>query len=112
MPEQPERTRVARAAAEAALVRVIHHYGATPEFVLLGGLIPELLCSQSDALHLGTTDIDVQVDLKIIAGSTNAKRLENALANCSAAGVTASPSRSRLQAKFVQLPEAIVSRQA
>lgn len=76
-----ERTRVARAAAEAALVRVVHHYGETPEFVLLGGLVPELLCSRNGALHAGTTDIDVQVDLEIVAGSTNAKRLENALAN-------------------------------
>ena len=81
MPEDTERTRVARAAAEAALVRVIHHYGDTPEFVLLGGLVPELLCSQNDALHAGTTDIDVQVDLEIVAGSTNTKRLEDALAN-------------------------------
>ena len=81
MPEETERTRVARAAAEAALVRVVHHYGETPEFVLLGGLVPELLCSQSSALHAGTTDIDVQVDLEIVAGSTNTKRLEDALAN-------------------------------
>jgi hypothetical protein len=81
MPEESTRTRVARAAAEAALVRVVHHYGETPEFVLLGGLVPELLCSQSSAVHAGTTDIDVQVDLEIVAGSTNARRLENALAN-------------------------------
>ena len=81
MPEESNRTRVARAAAEAALVRVVHHYGQTPEFVLLGGLVPELLCSQSSAVHAGTTDIDVQVDLEIVAGLTNAKRLENALAN-------------------------------
>ena len=73
--------RVARAAAEAALVRVVHHYGATPEFVLLGGLVPELLCSQSGAVHAGTTDVDVQVDFEIVTGSANAKRLENALAN-------------------------------
>ena len=58
-----------------------HHYGKTPEFVLLGGLVPELLCSQSSAVHAGTTDIDGQVDLEIVAGSTNARRLENALAN-------------------------------
>lgn len=75
------RTRVARAAAETALVRVVHHYGDTPEFVLLGGLVPELLCSRSSTVHAGTTDVDVQVDLEIVAGSANAKRLENALAN-------------------------------
>ena len=33
-----ERSRAARAAAEAALVAVIHHYGQRPEFVVLGGL--------------------------------------------------------------------------
>ena len=38
------RSRAAREAAERALVRIIHHYGARPEFVLLGGLVPELLC--------------------------------------------------------------------
>lgn len=31
------RSRVARAAAERALVRVVHHYGERPEFVVLGG---------------------------------------------------------------------------
>jgi len=79
MPEESNRTRVARAAAEAALVRA--PLRKTPEFVLLGGLVPELLCSQSSAVHAGTTDIDGQVDLEIVAGSTNARRLENALAN-------------------------------
>jgi hypothetical protein len=75
------RTRVARAAAELALVRVVHHYGRRPEFVLLGGLVPELLCSQSSFNHAGTIDIDVQVDLEIAGGSVNAARLEAALGN-------------------------------
>ena len=40
--------RAARAAAERALIRIVHrHYGARPEFVVLGGLVPELLCSKS-----------------------------------------------------------------
>jgi hypothetical protein len=56
MADDPPRTRTARRAAERALVRVVHHYGATPEFVLLGGLVPELLCSSSGMLHAGTTD--------------------------------------------------------
>ena len=34
MPEENERTRVARAAAETALVRIVHHCGSLPEFVL------------------------------------------------------------------------------
>ena len=40
MSADPERTSEARAAAEFALVRVVHHYGRKPEFVLLGGLVP------------------------------------------------------------------------
>jgi hypothetical protein len=81
MAEQPPRSRAARDAAERALVRVVHHYGATPEFVLLGGLVPTLLCSTSGVLHAGTTDVDVQVNLEIAAGAVNAVRLERALVN-------------------------------
>lgn len=76
-----ERSRAARAAAEAALVRVVHHYGARPEFVVLGGLVPELLCAGSGWQHAGTTDVDVQVDLEVAAGAVNAARLEQALMN-------------------------------
>ena len=78
---EPTRSRPARKAAEEALVRVVHHYGRTPEFVVLGGLVPELLCDKSGKMHAGTTDIDVQVDLEIAAGATNAARLEQALKN-------------------------------
>ncbi|MDO8306938.1 MAG: hypothetical protein Q7V58_01095 [Actinomycetota bacterium] len=78
---EAERSRAARAAAEAALVRVVHHYGARPEFVVLGGLVPELLCAGSDWRHAGTTDVDVQVDLEVAAGAVNAARLEQALMN-------------------------------
>ena len=42
MTGEPERTRAARRAAERALVRVVHHYGGRPEFVLLGGLVGAL----------------------------------------------------------------------
>lgn len=80
MDEVP-RSRIARAAAEAALVRVVHHYGARPEFVVLGGLVPELLCSASAFTHAGTTDVDVQVNLEIAAGSVHTSRLETALRN-------------------------------
>lgn len=75
------RSRVARAAAEAALVRVVHQYGERPEFVVLGGLVPELLCSASPFVHSGTTDVDVQVDLEIAAGAVHTARLERALRN-------------------------------
>jgi hypothetical protein len=79
MEDEPERTRRARAAAEAGLVRVVHHYGGRPEFVVLGGLVPELLCSKSSYKHVGTTDVDVQVDLEIACGTVNVVRLEQAL---------------------------------
>ena len=59
----------------------MHHYGDRPEFVVLGGLVPELLCSKSEYDHAGTTDVDVQVDLEIASGTVNAVRLEQALKN-------------------------------
>ena len=76
--DEPLRSQAARAAAELALVRVVQHYGGRPEFVLLGGLVPALLCVQSGARHAGTTDVDVQVDLEITSGAANAV-LERAL---------------------------------
>jgi hypothetical protein len=79
--DEETRTRSARAAAERALVRIAHHYGGEPEFVVLGGLVPDLLCTRSDFIHAGTTDVDVQVDLEISCGSVNTLRLENALRN-------------------------------
>ncbi|MGH2833022.1 MAG: hypothetical protein ACRDK2_09615 [Solirubrobacteraceae bacterium] len=81
MTDGPPRSRAARDAAERALVRVVHHYGDTPEFVLIGGLVPALLCSRSPMLHAGTTDVDVQVNLEIAAGAVNTARLERALMN-------------------------------
>lgn len=81
MPESYERSRAAREAAERALIQVVHHYGSRPEFVVLGGLVPELLCSGSAFTHAGTTDVDVQVNLEIACGAVNAKRLEDALRN-------------------------------
>ena len=64
---------------EIALVRWVHAYGTIPEVVLLGGLVPDLVCSKAALAHVGTTDIDVQVDLEIADGSGNAKRIEVAL---------------------------------
>lgn len=75
----PVRSRRARDLAEGALVRLIAAYGEIPEFVLLGGLVPDLLCSAAAHRHVGTTDVDVQVDLEIERGSVNAARLEGAL---------------------------------
>ena len=81
MAEEQPRSREARAAAERALIRIVHHYGAKPEFVVLGGLVPDLLCTTSPFLHAGTTDTDVQVDLEIACGAVNTRRLEEALMN-------------------------------
>lgn len=72
MVDEIPRSRQARLAAETALVRVVHHYGDRPEFVVWGGLVPELLCSGSAFQHAGTTDVDVQVNLEIAYGSANA----------------------------------------
>ena len=79
MPDEVPRSRQARAAAEQALVRIVHNYGSRPEFVVLGGLVPEWLCSGSTFRHAGTTDVDVQVDLEIACGAVNTARLERAL---------------------------------
>lgn len=79
MVEELPRSRAARAAAERALVRLVRQYGELPEFVVLGGLVPELLCSGARVRHAGTTDVDVQADLEIANGAINAARLERAL---------------------------------
>lgn len=76
---EPQRSRQARALAETALVRIVGSYGETPEFVVLGGLVPDLLCTEARHQHVGTTDVDVQVDLEIQAGAANAARLERSL---------------------------------
>jgi hypothetical protein len=41
--------------------------------------VPDLLCSNAVNRHIGTTDVDVQVDLEIQGGSVNGARLETAL---------------------------------
>ena len=79
-PERPGKRRRGRSSAsERALVRIVHHYGERPEFVVLGGLVPELLCAESGFQHAGTIDVDVQVDLEIAGGAVNTARLERAL---------------------------------
>jgi hypothetical protein len=79
--DDPPRSSASRQAAELTLVRIVHHYGGRPEFVLLGGLVPALLCAGSPRRHAGTTDVDVQVNLEISSGAANAARLEQALRN-------------------------------
>ncbi len=48
---------------------------------MLGGLVPELLCTGSEFHHAGMIDVDVQVDLEIACGAVNTTRLEQALRN-------------------------------
>jgi hypothetical protein len=60
----------------------VHAYGDVPEFVLLGGLVPDLLCRTATRLLQGTTDVDVQLDLEIHGGATNCARLERTLNDC------------------------------
>lgn len=77
---ETERSAAAREAAELALVRVASHYGGVPPFVLLGGLVPPMLCAHSAVEHAGTTDVDVHVEIEAQAGDTDsAPRLEAAL---------------------------------
>ena len=47
----PVRSRRARDLAERALVRLVRAYGDVPEFVLLGGLVPDLLCRSAAQAH-------------------------------------------------------------
>ena len=77
--EPPIRSRASRKAAEEALLRVLVCYGQKPEFVVLGGLVPDMLCKNSKFVHAGTTDVDVQVNLEIACEAVNAPRLEKAL---------------------------------
>ena len=76
---EPARSRQSRQLAEAALGRIVIAFRSTPEFVLLGGLVPDLFCTQAGVRDEGTTDVDVQVDLEIANGSANAARLDAAL---------------------------------
>jgi hypothetical protein len=77
--EERPRSRAAREVAEAALVAVAHRYGTASGFVLLGGLVPELLCATSSQRHVGTSDVDVHLDLETALGPLDAGRLEDAL---------------------------------
>jgi hypothetical protein len=64
-----ERSRAARDLAQAALVSLIHELGDfDPPIIVLGGLVPEMLTRGQDPpapLHLGTTDVDVLIDVQI-----------------------------------------------
>lgn len=78
----PIRSRLARDLAERALIQLVLAYGDIPEFVLLGGLVPDLLCRNAVRMHQGTTDVDVQVNLEVFGQSVHSARLERALKDC------------------------------
>ena len=62
-----ERSRWARERAEEALVRLLHELGTVDlPLVVLGGLVPEILTRGQEPpvpLHLGTTDVDLLINL-------------------------------------------------
>ena len=87
-----ERTRDARGLAEAALVRIAAGFGSTDiPLVVLGGLVPELLCAGTNVPHQGTTDVDIQINLEVEIDGEHAFQLEEALV---AAGFAADPERA------------------
>lgn len=75
------RSRVGRARAELALVRLVHELHDEDVFlVVLGGLVPEVL-ARSDAQtpeHLGTTDVDVLL-ITHVAADADLGEVERAL---------------------------------
>src|SRR5947209_18166537 len=74
------RTRDARALAEAALVRISANFGPTDiPLVVLGGLVPEMLCVASAIRHQGTIDVDIQINLEVEVDGQHAFELEYAL---------------------------------
>ncbi|CAN5871250.1 hypothetical protein BH23ACT5_BH23ACT5_06770 [soil metagenome] len=70
--------------AELALGRLVHELGDDEvPFVVLGGLVPEILTRGQDPpapQHLGTTDVDLQLDLSLqLEAFEGLQRLEAAL---------------------------------
>ena len=68
-----------RGLAEAERPLKNHYCGQRPEVFVVGGLLPDLLCADSQFLHAGTTDADVQVDLEVACGLVNVTPLERTL---------------------------------
>ncbi len=76
----PERTQRSRALAEAALVRVAVGFGDVDvPIVVIGGLVPAVLCAASPIPHQGTLDVDLQINFEVQADATNAGLLEESL---------------------------------
>lgn len=61
------RDRRTRALAERALARLVAHAGGhAEEFVVVGGLNPDLLAPVPDAPHQGTADIDLVIEIGVV----------------------------------------------
>lgn len=70
-------------------MRISAHFGSTDiPVVVLGGLVPELLCTTTEIRHQGTTDVDIQINLEVEVDGVHAFELEQALL---AAGFSADP---------------------
>ena len=68
---ESERNRLARQRAEDALVALLYELGDfEPPLIVLGGLVPDMLTRAQDVpvpKHLGTTDVDILIDLQVAA---------------------------------------------
>lgn len=61
-------------------MRISAHFGSTDiPVVVLGELVPELLCTTTEARHQGTTDVDIQINLEVELDDEHASELEQAL---------------------------------
>lgn len=80
---EPLRSREARARAETALVRVLWHLSETTvRPIVLGGLVPDVLVDGVEPApppHLGTTDVDVYIELGVASDARTLVALEGAL---------------------------------
>lgn len=67
MASEEIRTRDGRARAEEALVRLAIHAGtAIRQIVIIGGLNPDFLAPMAPAPHVGTTDVDILVEVGFV----------------------------------------------
>ena len=67
MATEHARTQAARELAETALARLAVHAGPhADELVVVGGLVPARLTATAATTHIGTTDVDLVVDLAVV----------------------------------------------
>lgn len=67
MSGERHRSREARALAEEALLDLISASGVhASKIVVIGGLTPELLAPEAETPHLGTTDVDILIELGLV----------------------------------------------